>query len=571
MEIYHFVKYYQGLSLDRLIDKNTSNATICFDLEDSIQDVLEPNRNSALKIAYRKSLQSILNSCTTDNISLKIGVRINSDNDNEQALDLKMLNNLQIIHTILLPKTQSAEQIIDLMDKLKINNISYKEIIPIIETKEGLKNLENIAKVKSPKIKRIAFGHCDYNLDVNHFPFFHQNSREYWSWIENIVSTIQPYDLKFVNSPFLELNNDLDFEKMLSSLVSICGTDCGQIALTFNQALLCQKKSGQAIPYFNKLPNRLNMKAEYSLAKKIIELFENGNNERGFIITEGEKVLLSPQEYLSAKNLISKRQNPEFNFTFVGGCFPVQGSIIFEELFHQLMKTYFENQYRVNFNVNIIRYERFKTCLTKITKYVDNNPTDVLVFCIRPEPILRLTKLSYKFNDNLGQVRRTFNLPYSKQLNPEEYDLLYTQSNLVPTNKPQITRSKIWTNMNYFLGLIIGNNRIALKKYLALINQLILYCNANNIPLLIMGPAIRTNTLLEKIISKKLETYMKKNINVSEDKFIIGSDLIKDGKKLFQDNGIHANKYYHKLIADRIVNKLSDKIEKIATPKQCNE
>ena len=64
---------------------------------------------------------------------------------------------------------------------------------------------------------------------------------------------------------------------------------------------------------------------------------------------------------------------------------------------------------------------------------------------------------------------------------------------------------------------------------------------------------------------------MKKNIKVSEDKFIVGSDLIKDGKKLFQDNGIHANKYYHKLIADRIVCKLADKIEKIAASKQDNK
>lgn len=86
-----------------------------------------------------------------------------------------------------------------------------------------------------------------------------------------------------------------------------------------------------------------------------------------------------------------------------------------------------------------------------------------------------------------------------------------------------------------------------------------------------MGPAIRTNTSLEKIISKRLETFMKKNIKVSEDKFIVGSDLIKDGKKLFQDNGIHANKYYHKLIADRIVCKLADKIEKIAASKQDNK
>ena len=566
MDIYHFVKYYKGLSLDRLIDKNKSNATLCFDLEDSIQDIFDSKKNPELKAFYRKLLQSILSSCTTDTASLKIGVRINSGNKKEQALDLNFLNNLQTIHTILLPKTESAEQIIDLINELEKNNINYKEIIPIIETKAGITNLESIAKAKSLRIKRIAFGHCDYNLDVKLFPFFHQNSREYWSWIENIVSIIKPYGIKFVNSPFLELNNDLAFEKMLSSLFSICGLGCGQIAMTFDQAMACHKNSGQVIPYFSKLPNRLNMKVEQSFAKKFIELFENGNKDRAFTITDEEKIFLSPQEYLAAKNFVSKIQNFDFNFTFVGGCFPVQGNILFEDLFHQLIKRKFEEDFNVNFNVNIIRYERFKNCLDKITAYADVNPLDVLIFCIRPEPILRLTKLSYKFTDSSGRVRRTFNLPFSKQLSPEKYDLLTIASALLPINRPEIPKDKVWTNLNYLLGLLIGNNQVAMNKYLKLADKLMSYCNKKHIPFLIMGPAIRTNTSVEKIISIRLERFMQKNLVVSKDKFIIGSDLVKDGNELFQSNGIYANKYYHALIADRIINKLSNKLEKNATP-----
>jgi len=560
MEIYHFVKYYEGLLLDRLLDKNESNATVCFDLEDSIQNVFHSEKNTELKAYHRKLLINILNSCTSESSLLKIGVRINASNTFDQKLDFKCLVGLPTIHTILLPKTESAEQIIDLFHNLEKNNISYKEIIPIIETKIGITNLESIAKVKSSKIKKIAFGHCDYNLDVKHFPFFHQTSREYWSWIEKIVSIIKPFGLKFVNSPFLELNNDSEFEKMLSSLFSICGLDCGQIAMTFNQALICHKNSGQVIPYFKKLPNRLNMKVEQSFAKKFIELFEKGNDDRAFTITLAEKNFLSPQEYTAAQNFNNKIQNSNINFTFVGGCFPIQGSLLFEDLFHQLLKSKFENDYNINLNVNIIRYERFKNCFDKISTYADNNPIDILIFCIRPEPILRLTKLSYKFIDNLGRVKRTFNLPNSKQLNPEKYDLLESESTSLPTNRQEIPQNKTWTNLNYLFGYLIGNNRVALNKYLKLIDEVILFCKTNNIPLLIMGPAIRTNTYMEKTISKRLERYMKKKIVISEDKFIKGSDLTHNGNKLFENNGIHANKFYHKLIADRIANKLSNTI-----------
>jgi hypothetical protein len=128
-------------------------------------------------------------------------------------------------------------------------------------------------------------------------------------------------------------------------------------------------------------------------------------------------------------------------------------------------------------------------------------------------------------------------------------------------NNPEILKSKIWINLNYLLGCFAGNNRVAMRKYKTLVDELMIYCTENKIPFYIMGPAVRTNVSMEKIISKRLDKFMKKRLAISKDDIISGSDLEKDGQQLFQKNGIHANEFYHDLIAERIIDKLSNRIE----------
>jgi hypothetical protein len=265
---------------------------------------------------------------------------------------------------------------------------------------------------------------------------------------------------------------------------------------------------------------------------------------------------MSPQEYLAAENCLKQRELPEFNFTFVGGCFPVQGSILFEKLFHQQVKNRMENEHAVNFNISIIRYERFTGCLEKLKAATRSQRMDAVVFCIRPEPVLRLTKISYRFADKNGRIKRKFNLPSSKYPFPEKHDLLSRLTTFIPSTQRKIPGSGLWSNLNYFAGILIGNNKVAMQRYLILVNEVADFCKKNSIPLFVMGPALRTNRFMEKVISQRLETFMKMQIPVDYVHYIRGSDQIKDGKKLFDPNGIHANEYYHKLIAGRIYSKL---------------
>jgi len=59
---------------------------------------------------------------------------------------------------------------------------------------------------------------------------------------------------------------------------------------------------------------------------------------------------------------------------------------------------------------------------------------------------------------------------------------------------------------------------------------------------------------------------MRTSLAMTQDNFVSGSDLIKNGEYLFKKNGIYANEKYHEMIAERILEKILPTIDKIAAP-----
>lgn len=573
MRAYHFIKYDGTTSLGDLIAQTDNNTVLCFDFEDSIQDCLFPINTAALKAEYRKYFKIIIDQRRPDIDNLKIGIRLNPTDTPEYLSDLIVIAGIKNISTIFLPKINSSEQILNLQNDLKKNNVGYNEIIPVIETKTGLNNLEEILRNNSSKISRIAFGHCDYNLDSQNYPYFHQDSKEYWTWITNIAESIKSHNISLVNSPLLSLDSDESYINMLRILHSICGNKCGQITLTKKQTNLCNSfTEGKATSPLPKIGNRLDLSVPEFYADDFIASFEKNYLNKGFAINHA-RILMSPQEYLSSLNYRNKVHFPDANFTFVGGCFPVQVNLPFENRFHQLLKHKIEDIREIKFNVNIIQYERFKNCIPKIVSSKENKPIDILVFSIRPEPFLRLVKLYYKFFDHSsGRRKWSLNLPKFNKVNPEKHDLLAldTRFNRTTTNGRSIIH-KALINLNYILGSMIGNDTYSLRKYLDLVNEVIELSKSNTIKLVIIGTPIRTNTIMERRLSKKLDRFMKKSLDLTQDTFISGSDLMKNEDNLFEKNGIYATEKYHALMAERLLEKITPIIDKIAAPKRQTE
>ena len=167
-----------------------------------------------------------------------------------------------------------------------------------------MSRLRDILLNKAFCITKIAFGHCDYNLDCNYFPFYHQDTEEYWDWVNKLIVACGS-DITFLNSPYLNLNEDDCLFDILSRLTKL-GNMTGQITLSLRQSKVCGRfnHNDYQLTSTSTLLNKVNNVIEYA------QFFVNNFNQfkivgKNFALIPNTKKLLSPQEYSKAIEIIS--------------------------------------------------------------------------------------------------------------------------------------------------------------------------------------------------------------------------------------------------------------------------
>jgi len=239
----------------------------------------------------------------------------------------------------------------------------------------------------------------------------------------------------------------------------------------------------------------------------------------------------------------------------VGGCFPVQHNIPADKLYHFLIKKEADPLFNCNLNFNIIRYDRFSDCLNKIRSGIADRKADILLFHFRSEHFQRLTKFYYKYHDDNGKVRRSINLLMFNISKAEVPDLL-SRVNPVTISHNQLSSvvHRILVTLNYLLGSIVGNVHYALKRYENLAGQVMEYCKANDIQLILAGPVSRTHTKYENYLAQRISRHMKNKYDCPGN---IYTDLLGektgDGDSLFFNDGAHVNETGHRRIANLIL------------------
>lgn len=560
MNTYHFIPITRYTTTDELVQKAATGAVLCFDLEDTISKLHDEQETVILKAAQRAEIARLFTQLHQLNIYINACIRVNAFSSAAQLHDIDWLAKLPGSYGIIVPKIDTAAQLAGTIARLKACNVNYTEVIPLVESKTAISNLSKILAANNG-IKRAGFGHCDYNMSIGMFPFFHQNSSEYWKWVRRIIEIIKPFNIQFINSFYPELGNDAFFTTMLSHVNLLAGGNCAQFVLTGRQALLCSLHNNIAAPA-EAIKNRHNLQVTAAGITAFIKRFKHNNTGKPFTIVGPGRKFISPHEYYTAQQLLHNIGGPNVYVSFAGGCFPVQDDILFEDLFHQVLKRKMKQELQANLQLNITRYERFANCLEKIEAGVQPGVTTHLVFHIRMEPFLRLAKLYYRYLDDKKRLKHSLNLPLKKVLNPEKYDALLLSRRYNydgPSGKNILYRGLI--DCNYAAGWLMGNHHYALKKYAALVNQVVAYCATHNIQPIIIGPAIRSNTYLERFISKQLDAYIQKHVNIAPGHYINGMvPHNHNGIAYFNKNGIHATGQYHAYIAEKLFNKISKDI-----------
>ena len=174
----------------------------------------------------------------------------------------------------------------------------------MIETKKGLENLDNLLlKDKSKKIiKYVHYGHYDYCLDNNLWPFPEPYHLEYWQIIEKVLKNIIKNDKKYIHTPFplIETENiywsSVHFSEKL-------GIDQINLSLVNIDMKYINKPNNIKKTKLKNISKDTHYKKIF--AQKIItEYLENKSKNKSFSLSR--KRFIPPHLYLGAKVFMSK-------------------------------------------------------------------------------------------------------------------------------------------------------------------------------------------------------------------------------------------------------------------------
>ena len=174
---YRSVLFVPGHEEKKIKKAYTLNADlIVLDLESTVPD------------DQKENAKKIIAKCDVN--KSKTYIRINSDHELEFVTKEKFLG-------IFLPFTESKTQLIKINDKLKKLESLKTDIIPIIESKKGIDNLEEICAYKE-RINTISFGSHDLakslNLKVS------DSEQEILKYREAMVKySVKPIDTSYLN------------------------------------------------------------------------------------------------------------------------------------------------------------------------------------------------------------------------------------------------------------------------------------------------------------------------------------------------------------------------------------
>jgi len=286
----------------RLLSKlQKSRIQTILDLEDSAQDPFSKEETIKLKAKARCDLIEYISSerFQKQRFDANPFIRINASSSDFFNDDIELVNKLDQCHFplkgIFLPKCESSQQIQNLSDHIP----ETVKIIPMIETVLGYQNAEEI--ISSNVVEEIHYGHFDYALDSQQWPFLDPVHNEYWGIIDDLVNLCSNFNKTYIHTPFPFMNDKNLFWAMVAFMQRRY-KETKIIYCTLNSELSFSNSVDDSIGL-----NFINYPTEKTilthLANEIISSYEQGRaNKRSF----GTSVdrFIPPHQYFAAKNFL---------------------------------------------------------------------------------------------------------------------------------------------------------------------------------------------------------------------------------------------------------------------------
>ena len=312
-KIIQYLPLVRPRAIKRLIPQfSNRKINLILDLEDSAQDIFDNAKTHFLKKKSREGLKYLSSELNNIKLDCEIFIRINGIKTEYFSEDLLLIKDIIKenfpLEGIFFPKIESYDQLVYL--NKEINNFNNNiNIVPMFETCKGILNLEKILEEDNNKIiRKFHYGHFDYCLDSNIWPFTYPNDLDYWEIVKKLVKISNQYKISYVHTPFPLINNVRLFWEMSNYLSTLIDDDQEYYLSTVNTEISFSTKKEE---YRNlKIDSVLNTSQENKIieAKKIISLFENKKiNSRSF--SKSNDLFIPPHQYILAKKILGDKRN----------------------------------------------------------------------------------------------------------------------------------------------------------------------------------------------------------------------------------------------------------------------
>ena len=275
-------------------------------MEDSAQDLFDKQNNKNLKKISREGLKYLYDKNILENT--ETFVRINSQKSEFYQHDVQTISSIlekkSSIKGIFLPKVENYDQIKDCYDQLSTSKKNKFTIVPMIETEKGLKNLDKILLQDKSNdiIKYVHYGHYDFCLDSNFWPFPEPYHFEYWKIIEEISKSVIKHKKKYIHTPFPLIETESIYWSSIDYMQKNLSMDQINLSLVNIDLNYINQPNKIKLTKLKNISNDPHYKTVF--AKKIInEYLSNKSKNKSFSLSR--KRFIPPHLYLAAKKYLS--------------------------------------------------------------------------------------------------------------------------------------------------------------------------------------------------------------------------------------------------------------------------
>jgi citrate lyase beta subunit len=250
MKILQFTSMQDPQATARLVRATRRTAaTVVLDLEDSLWDVLDETRTPALKAAGRDDLVTLAQAHHALFAEQRIGVRVNRLAGPYAALDFEALGRASKyveFECVIPTKVESAAAIRENIAGLRAAGVAYRGLVPIVETRRGLANLDEILEAaRGAGVEWLVYGLYDLSLDSGWWPFPRPSEPLYWEMVEPLIPRWEAAGLGFVQPPYFQTHDGAGMAAILERLARACTREFGLLTVGLRQTEVVLRLSGK--------------------------------------------------------------------------------------------------------------------------------------------------------------------------------------------------------------------------------------------------------------------------------------------------------------------------------------